>query len=719
MAASTIRISYYKNFADTTGTDTAIDLFLNDVNEGKWQDLALAIRTEKDEVKRNNLKKRLPCVTISGTFHERKDESIKQHSGLIAIDIDKLGEKTETAKKMLSGDPYVFSCFTSVSGMGLCVIFSIDPKKHRDAYESIGAYLYSTYQLIADPAAKNESRLRYVTYDPNLYHNPNALKFKKYLPKEKKRNIPKAIFVQSDFDEVISELAPKNICEDYRTWVSCGYALASHFGESGREYYHALSSPSSKYDYDNCNDQYDAILRTDKPKDRRSQIATIYYHAKINGIDTYSQRTKQILSATTTLRKSGLNQSGVISNLQKFEDIPASESQTIVEQAFSLDIEHSEDESIITLVENWLKYNHDIKRNYVTRRLENNGKVMQETDLNTLYLQCKRIYEDITFDLFYKILFSDCTKEYNPFTDFFARYHDREPTGVMDSFWSVFKTGKGVDLSYFGSKWLIGIISAMHGTHSPLMLVFTGGQNSGKTEAFRRLLPSELSHYYAESKLDREKDDEILMTQKIIIMDDEMGGKSKQESKRLKELTSKQTFSLRVPYGKGNEDLHRLAVLCGTSNDKAILNDPTGNRRIVPVEIISINHEAYNAIDKVDLFIEAYRMWRSGFNWMLSKEDIKTLNDLTEDFEDYTTEYEHIQKYLCVCEEGQSCYEWTTTEIKSYMERLSMQKLSLKKLGEELKRLGFLQTFKRVNGKTCRVYKLNTNTDLGSVNKIF
>lgn len=718
MAAPTIRISIYKNFADTSGADTSIDLFLHDIQDGKWQDLVLPIRTEKDEKKRTQLKSRLPCVTVSGTFNERKDDAIKQHSGFIAIDIDKLGEKVESAKKLLSADPYVYACFTSVSGTGICVIIPIDSKKHRDAFEGIAKYLYETYQLIVDPAAKNESRLRYVSYDPHTYHNDNALKFKKYLPKEKKKVIPKAVFVQNDFDAIISELAPKNICEDYRTWITIGYSLASHFGEQGRHYFHALSATSSKYDSEDCDSQYSAILRNDKPKDKRAHIATIYYYAKINGITAYSDRTKQILSSTTTLRKSGLSQSGVISNLQKFEGIPASESQGIVEQAFVQDIDHVEDESVITVVENWLKYNHDIKRNYVTRRLENNGKIMQETDVNTIYLTVKKLYENITFDLFYKILFSDSTKEYNPFYDFFERYSNREPVGVIDSFWSCFHTAKGVNLSYFGSKWLIGIISAMHGTHSPLMLVFTGGQNSGKTEAFRRLLPDELRSYYAESKLDRDKDDEILMTQKIIIMDDEMGGKSKQESKRLKELTSKQTFSLRVPYGKGNEDLHRLAVLCGTSNDNAILNDPTGNRRIIPVEIVTIDHKAYNNIDKVDLFVEAYRLWKSGFEWMLTKEDIIQLNENTEGFEDYTTEYEHIQKYL-LKPDNDSCFEWTCTEIKSYMERLSMQKLSLKKLGEELKRMGFEQTVKKANGKCCRVYKIIPSSQIQVEQKIF
>ena len=96
-----------------------------------------------------------------------------------------------------------------------------------------------------------------------------------------------------------------------------------------------------------------------------------------------------------------------------------------------------------------------------------------------------------------------------------------------------------------------------------------------------RLLPAELKSLYAESKLDAGKDDEILMTQKILIVDDEFGGKSKQEEKRFKEITSKQIFNLREPYGRVNVDLNRLATLGGSTNDTGILNDPTGNRTFI------------------------------------------------------------------------------------------------------------------------------------------
>ena len=121
------------------------------------------------------------------------------------------------------------------------------------------------------------------------------------------------------------------------------------------------------------------------------------------------------------------------------------------------------------------------------------------------------------------------------------------------------------------------------------------------------------------------------MCKKIILCDDEFGGKSKQEAKKLKELSSKQTFSIRKPYGRVHEELNRYAVLCGTSNDEEVINDPTGNRRILPIVVSETGWDAYEAIDKIDLFIEALHSHNlNGADaWQLSKAEVIMLNNHT------------------------------------------------------------------------------------------
>ena len=705
-------ISIYDHIHQNSSTKTTpIDIFLHDIKEGKWQDQVLQIRTIKDHDQRQNSKKKMPYVTISGWFSkDRKIAELTRHTGFIGMDIDDIPQELEGIRVLLSSDPYVYSIFTSISGTGLCVIFKIDGERHSDAYDGIADYLIRNYQIIVDPSGRDVSRARFVSFDPDLYLNHHALTFKKYLPKPKKRKITSTIFVKTEFDSVINEMVKANVScvEDYRDWLSIGFGLADQFGEAGREYFHSLSSCSQKYERSMCDKQYTHCLRSNGNTGKIT-IATIYWFAKQAGINIYTEKTKRIAAVTSTGKAAGLSATQIAENLQKFEGITKTDAEDIIQQAFAANTSFAQGESIVENIRAYIRHTFNLKRNVITRKLENNGVIIDEIDLNTMYLDAKVLFPDLNFDLFTKVLFSNNTPQYNPLLEWFEN-NTGDYTGVIDAYFGCFDTPD--DIKYFGKKWMVGIISAIHGVHSPLMLILAGEkQGTGKTEAFRRMLPEELRCYYAESKLDAEKDDEILMTQKLIIMDDEMGGKSKKESKRLKELTSKQTFTLREPYGKMNVDLNRLAVLCGTTNDLQILNDPTGNRRLLPMQIHGINQASLNAIDKRKMLIEAYNLYKAGFEWNLSRQDIERLAGKTQKFEEYSTEYELLTKYFYKPVNTWK-EEMTATDVKVYIETRSNQKLSLRRIGLELKRLGYECEIKRVNGAIKQVYFINSISEV-------
>jgi hypothetical protein len=389
----------------------------------------------------------------------------------------------------------------------------------------------------------------------------------------------------------------------------------------------------------------------------------------------------------------------------------------IVAQVMEQGIE-APDENIVEQFETWLRHNYDLRKNTITGRIENHSEPLNDEDVRDIRTEARKIIPKISVQVMDDIIFGKrLVPEYNPLTIYFDSLlldANESPfpdlaTGphlpiksVIDliktnarQLSSIFSSIKGTDsdwLIYFGAKWLAGVISAAYGEHSPLVLVLCGTkQNTGKTEWFRRLMPPELHKhgrtypdYYAESKLDEDKDAEILMCRKLIIMDDEMGGKSKKENKRFKELTSKQTFSVRKPYGRMSEDLNRLAVLCGTTNDPEILNDPTGNRRFIPVQVDSIDHSLYNSIDKRELWSEVAKLYKAGLRWRLSSDDIEYLNKDAISFTEENTEAELIHRYI---KKGDKLM--SGTDIKNYIETKTQQRISLKRLGMELKRMGF------------------------------
>ena len=256
-------------------------------------------------------------------------------------------------------------------------------------------------------------------------------------------------------------------------------------------------------------------------------------------------------------------------------------------------------------------------------------------------------------------------------------------------------------------KWLVSVVASAYGKHSPLVLVLSGEvQGTGKTHWFRYLLPQQLQSLFAESKMDSGKDDEILMTKKWIILDDEYGGKSKREEKRLKEITSKQWINVREPYGRVSVDLKRLAVFCGTSNETQILNDPTGNRRIIPIHIIDIDHQHYNNCDKEQLWVEIYSMYKSGFDYTVLAEEINQLNANTEDFKQSTPEEELIACKLTT--EG-FAPEWLniTQIIQHLIADTKYNTLSNTRVGIILNKLGFERKRIKQGNTVVTAFKVN------------
>lgn len=364
--------------------------------------------------------------------------------------------------------------------------------------------------------------------------------------------------------------------------------------------------------------------------------------------------------------------------------------------------------NIVIDIKMFLNKSYKFRRNVISRNIEVDGVLLDDKLLNTIFVGVKTHIGKTTKDLVQSIIFSDYVLEYNPFAELLNHYvanYPKNATGHIKKVITSIHTDTP-NSEIFIKKWLVSIIASINGKHSPLMLVLCGGQNTGKTEWFRRLLPDSLLKYYAESKLDLGKDDEILMTKKLIIMDDEMGGKSKTEEKKLKEMTSKQTFSIRAPYGRISEDLTRLAVLCGTANDEELLSDPTGNRRILPVRVLSINHDLYNSVNKDLLFFECWLEYENGYKYELSTEDVLLLASSTEDFKRSSPEEELILKYFGKPKDHEflPVLELTNSEILSIIQSKSTLRLSQTKLGLILKKIQFDQKHMRVSDTTKRVY---------------
>jgi hypothetical protein len=177
-----MEFSYFPNGIKQTvpASTYTIDEFLSHIQGGFWAKQIQALRQETATEKTKKLKASLPHVTLSGVFAKRDIAHLTTHSGLMQVDIDKLGEEQKSyLKKQLANDEYVLACFDSPTNTGLKCIFVIDADKdlHAQNFAYIEHYFMSKYGIAIDNKCKDVSRAMFVSYDAEMHANANAKKF--------------------------------------------------------------------------------------------------------------------------------------------------------------------------------------------------------------------------------------------------------------------------------------------------------------------------------------------------------------------------------------------------------------------------------------------------------------------------------------------------------------------------------------------------------------
>jgi hypothetical protein len=688
-----------KGEAHKSSETSSIDEFIANIKYGKWKDIVARVREEPDKVQRNKIKRNMPSATISGVFDIRQEDKIIEHSGFICIDIDNFNDKTQ-----LESDPFTYAIFSSASGLGLAILVRIEPDKHKESFKFLQEYYFKTYGIVVDSAPQNPASLRFVSHDPGIVVNERSRKARTLSIKPKKVQSIPIVLTAEKVDIVLQNIVNSgvNLADSYDEYMRLAFAIADGFGEGGRHYFHAIAAASAKYDSSHADKQYNIALKGNK---QGITVGTFYWMAKQAGVDIPNDY-KRVTQLAAIGKKSGRGADGVKAQLVQMEGISPTDADQVVDEVFrrsDVDLKaniQDREQLILALIE-WISQNYNIRKNLISQQLEESGNMITEGIINTIYLKASIFFnsKEITKTLIESILFSDQIPTYNPIQEYIEKNMHRNTTGNIKRISETIESDTNMKYIFI-RKWLLSVIAAYDGHPVRSVLALTGGQNTGKTYWFRSILPAALRKYYAESKLDAGKDDDILMCQKLIVMDDEMGGKSKQDEKRFKELTSKEVFSLRPPYGRANQDFKRLAILCGTSNDSEVIRDRTGNTRVLPVNVISINHSAYNEVDKDELFMEMYRAYISGEEWQLNKAELADLLYLGNEFEGINFEREMILTHLRPKISERDFVDYlTATEIKDYLELNSKQKITnLKNLSIELKSIFGKSIGKRDNG---------------------
>lgn len=679
-----VNLSFYKSHTQNKGTLVLLKNVLFSIEQPAQEvkDIILELRKTQNK----DLKAKLPAVTFAGTFEARTKETLLDHSGLIILDFDKFDNEDILLQERLKlqQNPFVYCVFVSPSGNGLKVLIKI-PKstaeEHTRRYNSIYKYFDKTY---LDKSGKDIVRLCYLSYDKDIFINEEAVIYEgiEELPAIPKQAILTPIYTTKSYviDNAVNMVNKAVDGEKHIKILGAGNLIGG-------------AAASGEID------------------------ETDGYTAVENEITKMNLSPNDYKDAVKTLKKGIAN--------GRLKPLPPSEIKKLQHKAKNRSEEPTNPQIVIS---DWLKNDVKLQSNEITKKIEfcKDGDILTEAKIKTLFLEARLVSPKITKDIFDCILTGHnphIVPIYNPFKQYIERNKGIETNNELERLIQSISSNTP-NYEIWVRKWFLGLFAAaVDGKPVRSVLALLGGQNTGKTEFFRRLLPAELQNYYGESKLDREKDDELLMCEKLILNDDESSGKSRQDEKRFKELTSKDKFSLRVPYGRFNEDFKRLAVLCMTSNDLQVISDATGNTRILGVEVQGIDFALYNSIDKAKLFIDGYNEFIKDRNaYQLTKDEIKTLTADTS-FSTIAIEEELLLRFIRIPEEEENAVYMTATEIREFIEyqttlnyhhktgefigyKTGSKITNITKFGIFMKKHLGTAISKRINGNPMKVYRI-------------
>ena len=317
-------ISKYANAFSLENNIVLLNDELDSIANGKYKSQIVSCRQliqVGNKPAYNNLKKKLPSLTFSGTFSgAHKEENLLNYSNYIVIDIDNIEtDRVEALKESIFTDKYVFAAWISPSGNGIKLLIKIasNADDHALCFLCLLEYFKANHNIDIDKSGSDVCRLCFVSYDERLLlKNDNAVfDFNDYLdliednqePKEKiSTKIPaakkevkakinsasqRALFWKTEgknigrnrdtIEKIIKFLKKNNksITYSYNDWFRVALAIANSFTyEVGQDYYLQLCK-LDKEKHDDYKSKYLLEYCYRNRKLDRVEFSTIVYLA--------------------------------------------------------------------------------------------------------------------------------------------------------------------------------------------------------------------------------------------------------------------------------------------------------------------------------------------------------------------------------------------------------------------------------------------------------
>lgn len=239
-------------------------------------------------------KLKIPLITVSSRLKGyRSLDNVEEHLPFICLDIDRWSKRKPCnlcvdmllVKEMFMNFNFTYYCGFSTSGDGIYAIIKLGEVNRLDKYFKWLQIKLARVGVNIDSSCIDATRLRFFSVDTEAYLNTDAkpltVKDKPILTPIKSDGNSGFHTEQSKVERIISKVKSNgiDITASYDDWIKIGAALWNEFGESGRNYFHAVSSLHSDYSQAKCDKKFDNCKKLNK-----TSIASFYSIAGDYGI---------------------------------------------------------------------------------------------------------------------------------------------------------------------------------------------------------------------------------------------------------------------------------------------------------------------------------------------------------------------------------------------------------------------------------------------------
>lgn len=622
-------VTTYRGFSKVSG-GIALDRFFNLISSSTYEHLIRKIGHLINEGKTEeaaNVKRQLPFFTITAAYGEKRlPESITAYNDLITIDIDGLSDQQVISlRPIIEQDPATVGCFLTAKQHGYKIIaYLVNPTINRLRqtylnaetlpYEELENYHESVYEetrrhyeqllgVSVDASGKDISRGVFASYDPNAFFSPE-----------------RAGRVQPVTARIIpGEPAPKRKTK----------GQVKRNAETQNTIDISQIGPETRLEFEKCVAAVKRNMRYEEGSHNPFLFAL--------GNKCFRKKLKE--EEVKLLAAHRFSENGKWNT-----DEPISNGYTYVSKTEKAEKQKENKRPVIEQVKEFLDKHYRFRRNTIFERLElaevdventvgsphpiKSYRIMGAKDLNTIFFRMSEAGITYPLNNLKAIIDSDYAISLDPINDYFSQLPQWD--GKTDHIAQLAETVQASDQAYWHEvlrHWMVGMVSCAINAQdiNQQVILLVGKQGKGKSTWIRKLLPPELAEYYRNGMIDPTKGGNMLMlSNRILINMEEFEGVKPSELAGLKRIISQDSIIHRRLYDPQPRTYPRRASFIGSTNNTRFLNDISGSRRFLVVQILSIDYR--HTIDYTGLYAQILHLISTGYQHWFEGEDINQIN---------------------------------------------------------------------------------------------